>query len=189
MTSKTTRYQFITLAEEPRLVVATGHMRSLPVGDSDGVQLQIALRGEEPDGKGERPLLVVNIRRAQWLDGCRYLAANGVLPVAEMALPCAELPDDADPGRLAEAYARQTIETTMHNHVIEAPENHAIWSQLRRFTGQGFVVGWFAARRGTSAILDAARELRRVVGGRAVATAGQREALEVLFAAMTRFEQ
>ena len=180
MTSKTTRYQFITSPEEPRLVVATGHTRRLPIGEDDGVQLQLATRGQ-PDV----PLLVVNIRRAAWLDGCRYLASSGVLPIADMALPCGELTDEADPGKLADVYARQTTEHAMTSSIVEAPESHAVWGHLRRFTGQGFMVGWFAARRGTAAVVDAARGLREAMGK----PNSERQALQNLFRALTRFEQ
>jgi hypothetical protein len=187
MTTKTTRYQFITAVEEPRLVLATGHMRRPPLGDPDGLQVQLATRGAAM--AIDVPLMVVNLRRAAWLDGCRYLAANGVLPIAEMALPSAELPEDADPGKLADTYARQQTEHAMQGGLIEAPENHAIWGHLRRFTGQGFIVGWFAARRGTAAIVDYARELKRVAGSHAHRSVAERDAMEELFRALVRFEQ
>lgn len=183
MTTKTTRYQFITAVEEPRLVLATGNMRRPPQGDSDGLQFQLAMRGQ-PDV----PLMVVNLRRAAWIDGCRYLAANGVLPIAELALPATELPEDADPGKLADTYARKEIEGAQQTGLIEAPENHAIWGQLRRFTGQGFLVGWFAARRGTAALVDCVRELQRVERA-SNSRPLSREAMENLFRALARFEQ
>jgi len=165
-------------------------MRSLPVGDVDGVQLQIAVRssgGGYVHIPGE-PLVVVNVRRAAWLDGCRYLAASGVLPIAEMAFPSAELPEDADPGKLADAYARKAVELAMQGRVIEAPENHALWGNLRRFTGEGFMVGWFAARRGTSGVLDCVRELKRI---RTTSNSRplERSAMDALFDALARFER
>jgi hypothetical protein len=140
-TTTSKRFQFRTRHDEQRLVIATGNFRQLPRREPDGIQVGFTVRGSELPGT------MVNIGREEWLDGCRYLVATGVIPIAELALPCSELAEDLDPGKLADTYSRQTVELAQQSGLVEAPSNHAVWGHLRRFTAQGFLVGWFAARR------------------------------------------
>jgi hypothetical protein len=143
-TSRSTRFQFDTFFEEPRLVVATGNFRRSPLGrDKDGVQLQHAIRGADDIASS-----VVNVTRSHWLDGLRYLAVTGVVPIAELALPCTvtDLAGREDPGKLCDEFARGHVEHVRTRKELLAPDSHAVWAALRRAAGQGFYVGWFAGR-------------------------------------------
>ena len=121
------------------MVVATGHFRRPPRTTPDELQVQLCLpRAEEWS--------VVNIRPEVWLDGCRYLAANELLPIAELALPAVSLVDEVDPGKLADEYALQAIEHARSANLM--PDGYQVYQLARRLAGQGFYVGWFARARG-----------------------------------------
>lgn len=131
------RYAFGT---EPRLIVNTGDFRTgvdpgrghLPTLGSVQVVMMPSVGGS----------LIVDMNEEQWLEGMRHLAANGLVPIAELALP--SIGGDEDPGKLADDFARGAVRDLMTSGEIEAPENHALWTHVRRIAGQSFFVGWFA---------------------------------------------
>jgi hypothetical protein len=143
--TKTMRYQFVTAAAQPRIVVLTGNFRQPPALaeaalSPTGVQLSIAHRGGAAT--------IADLTLEQWLDGVRYLAAHELIPIAELAMPGGvAFVGEVDPGRLADDFARSAAEHLATSRAIEAPENHALWSQIRKLAAQGFYVGWFASAR------------------------------------------
>jgi hypothetical protein len=110
--------------------------RALPTG---GVQLALVPH--------DRARVLVNVPWLSWVAGLRYLALHGVVPIAELALPGVGL-GEVDPGKMADDFARGTVEHLRTRRLIDAPPNHEFWPALRRVAGESFYVGWFAARRG-----------------------------------------
>ena len=140
-------YQFQPrLADGMRLIVATGGFRRSPVmGD---VQIKIvSLAAARQGGDG----MTVNIDGEAWVDGLRYLAARQVIPLVDLALPRMLEANDIeelklDPGKVADEFAKTTVEHARASGIVEAPEGHEFWAALRRYCGQSFYVGWFAGR-------------------------------------------
>lgn len=80
---------------------------------------------------------------SSWVDGLRVLAAEGLLPIGELALGRSFDQVADEPSVLAATYAADSTESVRDR--LEAPEGHAFWSELRNEIAKGFYMGWYAA--------------------------------------------